>query len=515
MEGVLSSLILTDTGALLRKKKTPQIAVRTPQMTQVGVKKGEVASDTELEHQHVSIATHEKHHETIKPNAPPEKMRIAQTDPRRLDLLRIPTEMLQGISDGAGPINWNITLSQQLKEAAEAVAVAILQLPGDEEAVALAAKVRQLQEEQMAWTVWRKTTLAPPQRESRPANSTSPMAAAEAHRHIMKQWAKQSSAVDETRKYLDSTYSDYLSQAFYSRAEDASPTTTSSDTADAVQKTVPNVLSPTSNVLCCAVNLTWQRALDQAIDADDVPAMARAVRKGATVSTPRDYDRCPGVYCTPLHRAAMQGHRAAVEWLVSRGADPTVANKEGANPLHLAAANGSVPVVQLLLAQGSAMSAVDGGNATALHYAAGAGREAVVKLLVGQGADLAVKQNNGCTALHLAIRQGQAAVAEMLVLHGADPLALDDENASPLHYAARGGQHSVAELLLARGADVGGVDNENATSIHYAAAAGNLSVIEFLMMQSDSDALLILATKHGCTPLHLSVQAGHVETAEW
>ncbi|EUC33815.1 hypothetical protein COCCADRAFT_95045, partial [Bipolaris zeicola 26-R-13] len=105
---------------------------------------------------------------------------------------------------------------------------------------------------------------------------------------------------------------------------------------------------------------------------------------------------------TLLHIAANNGQYEIVEWLLSLGADPSVADKEGWMPLHLAA------TADL----------------------------ATAKLLYQAGADVHAYNNQGCTVLRIAASQGQREIVEWLLLLGADPHATDENGWTPIHSAA-------------------------------------------------------------------------------
>jgi ankyrin repeat protein len=51
---------------------------------------------------------------------------------------------------------------------------------------------------------------------------------------------------------------------------------------------------------------------------------------------------------TPLHIAAMRGHKQIVEVLLARGADPALCDNDGWTPLHWAMSGGYAEVVKLL-----------------------------------------------------------------------------------------------------------------------------------------------------------------------
>ena len=62
---------------------------------------------------------------------------------------------------------------------------------------------------------------------------------------------------------------------------------------------------------------------------------------------------------TPLHWAAVGGHKDVVELLLAHGAEVNARYSDGYTPLHYAAANGHKDVVELLLANEADVNAKD------------------------------------------------------------------------------------------------------------------------------------------------------------
>ncbi|HEY3081126.1 MAG TPA: ankyrin repeat domain-containing protein [Chloroflexota bacterium] len=216
---------------------------------------------------------------------------------------------------------------------------------------------------------------------------------------------------------------------------------------------------------------------------------------------------------SPLVAAAEQGHREAVELLLSRGAPVG---------FYEAAALGDVGRVEAGLAEQPALATavrpcgvgIHGGPGTALHFAALSklGRResvvarrlvAVVDLLVARGAPVGAFAVDGVTApppLARAARADNAAVAAALLRLGADPadalvdaLANDAESVlellaptdlavdlpgdpklgnSLLDEMIRWGRLASARWLIGRGAPVGRSDRRGWNALHYACSRG-------------------------------------------
>ncbi|KAG8527333.1 uncharacterized protein KY384_007485 [Bacidia gigantensis] len=79
--------------------------------------------------------------------------------------------------------------------------------------------------------------------------------------------------------------------------------------------------------------------------------------------------------------AAKQGHFAAVEALIKRGADLQSRDRGGTRAIHAAARRGDLEMVRLLLEQGAEEDIKDDGDRSALDVAEGQGHSQVVELL--------------------------------------------------------------------------------------------------------------------------------------
>ena len=72
---------------------------------------------------------------------------------------------------------------------------------------------------------------------------------------------------------------------------------------------------------------------------------------------------------TPLHDAALEGHKDMVELLLAKGADVNAKDKDGNTPLHEAAYTNDRGFVELLLAEGAEVNAKNSSGSTPLRWA--------------------------------------------------------------------------------------------------------------------------------------------------
>ena len=126
---------------------------------------------------------------------------------------------------------------------------------------------------------------------------------------------------------------------------------------------------------------------------------------------------------TPLHWAAVKGHKDVVLLLLDRGADPNSTFEDRwtpVTPLHWAANLGHKDVVLLLLNRGVDPNLADEDGWTPLHWAVRKGHKDVVLLLLQKGADPNMATNYGLTPL--ALEQGafpNTDIANILKEYGA------------------------------------------------------------------------------------------------
>jgi len=144
-----------------------------------------------------------------------------------------------------------------------------------------------------------------------------------------------------------------------------------------------------------------------------------------------------------------------VELLLANKADVSVKDRFGLTPLHIAALSGHKDVVELLLASKADVSAKDSFGQTPLFAAAFNGHKDVVELLLANNADVNAKDNDDITPLHQAAYEGHKDVAELLLANKAEVNAMDNRGRTPLDMAASNSRNDVMELLRQRNGGIG------------------------------------------------------------
>jgi ankyrin repeat protein len=215
---------------------------------------------------------------------------------------------------------------------------------------------------------------------------------------------------------------------------------------------------------------------------------------------------------TPLHWAAVGGHKDVVELLLANKADVNAKANNGVTPLHWAAVRGHKDVAELLLASKANVDAKANNGVTPLHWAAVGGHKDVAELLLVHGAEVNAKYSDGYTPLHYAAANGHKDVAELLLANQAEVNATDEQSQTPLHLAAQNDHKGVAELLLACKAEVNATDEHSQTPLHLAALYGYKDEVMEVLLANQAD--VNAKDYHGNTPLHLAAARGYKDMAE-
>lgn len=264
----------------------------------------------------------------------------------------------------------------------------------------------------------------------------------------------------------------------------------------------------------------------------DLPAAAvagdlGALRRLLSLGLPIDAVDAQG--CTALLRAAGGGHRALVDHLLDRGADPARAARTGATPLSAAISMRHVAVVERLLAAGADPNQPMPGGVTPLMLAAALGLPELAARLLQAGADIAARDGQGLSALHCAALFAFSARERARVLALLDTLLLTDaaldEDPPPaptpllLLLGARaeaGAAHdeevvlAALDRLLGEDAALGRAEHRGLTALHLAALHGMGRVVERLLAEGADPSA---RDRYGRTPAELALLRGFVDIA--
>lgn len=254
---------------------------------------------------------------------------------------------------------------------------------------------------------------------------------------------------------------------------------------------------------------------------------ADAVRRLLDLGMPIDSTDAQG--CTALLRASGGGHRAVIELLLARGADPKLAARTGATPLSAAVSMRQVEIVDRLLAAGATLEQRLPGDVTVLMLAAALGMPDACTRLLAAGANINAADAQGLTPLHCAAlygfttrdRRRLVALLDALLLAGADPDTQAAGGVTPLLLLlgarAEPGTACDEDVVLAgiarlldEGASLQVRDPRGFGPLHLAALHGLLRVTQQLLHDGadpeSRDAL-------NRTPREIAVMRGFVDVA--
>eukprot|EP00042_Codosiga_hollandica_P053210 m.691609 g.691609 ORF g.691609 m.691609 type:complete len:1015 (-) comp58643_c0_seq1:413-3457(-) len=176
-----------------------------------------------------------------------------------------------------------------------------------------------------------------------------------------------------------------------------------------------------------------------------------------------------------LHKACKHGHEGLVSLFLFNQANASKQDLHGRTPLHLAAASGSLEcILHLLSPETVSVDVTDKAGFTPIHYAARHGHHDVINQLLNHKADPTLRSADGTTALHLASQYGHLRCAEALLgLTGVD--VTNNEHQTALHLACFTGHEEIVHVLFEKGADCNIVDNKGRNALHLATSAACLT----------------------------------------
>ncbi|HEY3913897.1 MAG TPA: ankyrin repeat domain-containing protein, partial [Verrucomicrobiae bacterium] len=188
-------------------------------------------------------------------------------------------------------------------------------------------------------------------------------------------------------------------------------------------------------------------------------------------------------FCSEIHDAAENGDLEKVKTLLRANPELVFSNNEaGATPLHMAAMGGHKDIVEFLLANKADINAKNNYGMTPLSISATFGNKDVTELLVANQADINAQDNNGNTALSLATSGGFTNLAELLRQYGGLDTVTMIQDSTMVHEASRSGDLEKVEMLVKRNPDlVSSTDTNGMTPLHSAILGGHEDITRFLL----------------------------------
>jgi ankyrin repeat protein len=191
---------------------------------------------------------------------------------------------------------------------------------------------------------------------------------------------------------------------------------------------------------------------------------------------------------TALLFAIQEDENEMVRFLIDRGADVNLSDRNGLTPLAAAAGKGDFDIFTILLAEGADPGISDKKGRTPLMAAVENGNVKIINALLAEGLDPNYADPKGNTLLHAAIKEGNTDAFKVLLESGADPHAANMDGRTPLYYAAVfKADAEVFEALLDAGADPNALDE------------GGRTILDIVVMVGRAEGVREVLIAHGAT----------------
>ncbi|XP_071115831.1 serine/threonine-protein phosphatase 6 regulatory ankyrin repeat subunit A-like [Haliotis cracherodii] len=189
---------------------------------------------------------------------------------------------------------------------------------------------------------------------------------------------------------------------------------------------------------------------------------------------------------TPVMRAALNGHKAVFDLLMSKGCDLTLVDVFGNNILHAVCDGGNVQIVEYIVSHNIVdINSTDYRGRTPVMGAVLKGHKTVFDLLVSKGCDLTVKDKNNDNILYAACDGGNVQIVEYIVSRNiVDINSTDYRGRTPVMGAMLKGHKAVFDLLVSKGCKMTVEDVFGDNILHKACDGGNVEIVEYIVSRN-------------------------------
>ena len=171
--------------------------------------------------------------------------------------------------------------------------------------------------------------------------------------------------------------------------------------------------------------------LHLAIDHNNLSVAKLLIENNANINA-QNYD-----LQTPLHLSAkFQNNNETIEYLLEKGADPHIIDKNEDPPLYVAIANNNAEAINIFMTKGFDINLVNTKNQSALHIAAISGCTDIVRRIIDYGVDIDLQDCYLNTALHYAAMYDFTDMVNTLLAHQATATIRNAKGKSALFYAS-------------------------------------------------------------------------------
>ena len=184
---------------------------------------------------------------------------------------------------------------------------------------------------------------------------------------------------------------------------------------------------------------------------------------------------------TALMIAALHGRLQAVQYLLEKGADPSLHSNSGWNLLHCASQGDNSYIIELMLSHVPSIDSRNNEGVTALMIAAAQGNLQAVQCLLEKGADPSLQDNDGWNLLHHASLGGHPVIIKLMLSHVPSIDSRNNKGVTALMTAAGHGRLLAVQCLLKKGADPSLVSKSGRSWLHYASLSGNTGIIKEIL----------------------------------